>query len=404
MSLGDEFGRQWIPSRDSALPEEAFEQVGVFRQGGMTWTRREFEPVVNQYLAAPADMGPRLLDILEAGLNPVPSWMPFRDFLESPAFRDVDCDWSSANDGELMVVTLRMRVPKFPGGTYQWWLDPRRGHAITRTRVTNDRDGTTFETKLEYTTVDGIPFVSRVITSVPGRDDPVSDVECIAIEVNRPEHSQTLTPADIGVEPGMMVVRTDQAGFGVWDGNAVVPAAEFGERVSAGTAAISPGFARLHRMIQERTAGIAREEGLTEESIKDELSFASTQAPDIRAVRSRMESDWEKYTRIFVRRHDLDAAQTERCWTILRDCQAQAHSYLDRKRAEISELIQRLQSPVSTPKSPGSQPGSPTKAQLEQLLKPVVDIFEEQLKPRLDRIPTSKQRAAAVAASQPAGR
>ncbi|MBK9127711.1 MAG: hypothetical protein IPM13_07900 [Phycisphaerales bacterium] len=110
-------------------------------------------------------------------------------------------------------------------------------------------------------------------------------------------------------------------------------------------------------------------------------------------------SRWEQYVEEFIRRYQLDDAQTQRARTILKDCQEQANSYLARQRAQLDELDKKIQSLAGQPeKSKELQAANERKAKLTE---PIERIFERQLKPRLERIPTTAQREAAGGTKTP---
>ena len=86
------------------------------------------------------------------------------------------------------------------------------------------------------------------------------------------------------------------------------------------------------------------------------------------------ETAWERYVRRFVAEYELDPAQRETAYSILRELQARADDYRTSHRAELAPL---------TPEALANDP----------LGAPLARMFEE-LKARLDIIPTAAQRAA----------
>jgi hypothetical protein len=115
------------------------------------------------------------------------------------------------------------------------------------------------------------------------------------------------------------------------------------------------------------------------------------------AARIRDLSEWERYVRDFIRKYTLDADQTERAWKVYRGCKERADQYLARKTEEIARLDAELR------KAPGDQELRRKRAALRE---PLDQIFERELRPGLERIPTAHQREQAkarAAASQPAG-
>lgn len=113
------------------------------------------------------------------------------------------------------------------------------------------------------------------------------------------------------------------------------------------------------------------------------------------------ESRWEQYTREFIERYRLDPGQTQKALDILKDCKEQAGSYLRGKGAQIEALDKRIESSKAEA-GPDAKERSKVLSELTEarakLIEPVDQIFEKQLKPRLEKLPTRAQRQAAEAA------
>ena len=129
-----------------------------------------------------------------------------------------------------------------------------------------------------------------------------------------------------------------------------------------------------------------REENGRAESRTGPFGVATSQ-PAI--VRNKVDDEWEKYTRDFVRRYELNKDQSAAAWRVLKSCQEQRTAYLRSRRDQIAHLEAKLRAP----KSDDDREKLPR--QLEELKKPIQQIFEERLKPKLDRLPTRAQREAA---------
>ena len=108
------------------------------------------------------------------------------------------------------------------------------------------------------------------------------------------------------------------------------------------------------------------------------------------------EDEWERYTRTFIARFELDDEQRNSAWRIMRDCQQQRARYLASKRARVVQLQRRLSENKSDEAEKPLREITNALRELEELKRPVVKIFEKQLKPRLDKLPTRAQRAAAA--------
>lgn len=112
-----------------------------------------------------------------------------------------------------------------------------------------------------------------------------------------------------------------------------------------------------------------------------------------RSTGSDFESEWERYVREFIEKYQLDEAQTQRAQAILKDCQEQAQNYLQRRKAALEQLDKRDKDLGSS--AADAQARQRLREQRERILAPVNRIFEERLKPRLEKLPTRQQRDAA---------
>lgn len=121
------------------------------------------------------------------------------------------------------------------------------------------------------------------------------------------------------------------------------------------------------------------------------------------------ESAWDRYVEEFIQRYNLDDAQQQQARTILADCKKQATRYLEGRKSRFERLEQQLAA-LQAQKDPAdakkrSAEIAELNRQRQEMHEPVARIFEKQLKPRLERIPTRAQRRAAEeAAAKPADR
>lgn len=91
----------------------------------------------------------------------------------------------------------------------------------------------------------------------------------------------------------------------------------------------------------------------------------------------------------FITRYRLDAGQRESALRCLRRAQEAANQYLTRKRQEFEALEEKRDAGKLTAKQ--------TQEQFAKLRRPVDDLFEDQLKPCLEKIPTRRQKVAVAA-------
>jgi hypothetical protein len=112
------------------------------------------------------------------------------------------------------------------------------------------------------------------------------------------------------------------------------------------------------------------------------------------------ESQWEQYVREFVQRYQLDDEQTQRANSILKDCQDEARRIMEKRKPEIERLDKKLQSVAESKDAGGAdklKEMAEVSRQRTKLMEPIGEIFEKQLKPRLEKLPTRAQRQAAEA-------
>lgn len=119
---------------------------------------------------------------------------------------------------------------------------------------------------------------------------------------------------------------------------------------------------------------------------------------------ANFESEWEQYTRQFIEKFQLNDDQTQKALDILKDCQEQGERYLRGKESQLSALEARSQAAQNPGKD--AKPGrgdeqNKLQQERQKLFEPLTKIFEKQLKPRLDRLPTRAQRKAAETSPNP---
>lgn len=127
-------------------------------------------------------------------------------------------------------------------------------------------------------------------------------------------------------------------------------------------------------------------------------------APAAKPANRQYESDWERYTREFIAKYNLNDEQAAKANATLKDCQEQAARVIKGKESQIEQIekqISELKSPENKDKDKATKLADLEK-QKNKLLEPIGDIFEKKLKPRLDTLPTRAQRKAAEAAAKPA--
>jgi hypothetical protein len=106
------------------------------------------------------------------------------------------------------------------------------------------------------------------------------------------------------------------------------------------------------------------------------------------------EDAWDRYVEKFIKDYQLDDAQSETAWSILRECKRRARDHRTAKRDRYAEVQRALEDA-----NRGSQPADVRAAKMrvwrqieKSLNKPIMDLYVE-LQNRLDKIPTDAQRA-----------
>lgn len=110
------------------------------------------------------------------------------------------------------------------------------------------------------------------------------------------------------------------------------------------------------------------------------------------------ESEWDQYVKQFIARYKLNDEQAQKANAILADCKQQAARVMNAKKAEIDRIDARLTVLQGSKDAGKTAEVASLTQQRQKLLDPLKRIFDTQLKPRVERLPTRAQREAAEAA------
>lgn len=123
--------------------------------------------------------------------------------------------------------------------------------------------------------------------------------------------------------------------------------------------------------------------------------FVPPPIPDDKPVQ---EHYWDIYVREFIQKYELNDAQSESAYSILRECKERAETYKESRKADFADADRKLREARSPNQPPEVQEAKiKTWKQLDRSLKrPIVGIFEE-LKKRLEILPDDAQRKRAEA-------
>lgn len=392
----------------------------VFESPGEFWDRHNDALSHISVLRRGADI---CEDFRTLGVGPGRASVRIHDLVWRQNVRDpVAMSFEEWDEGDLHVVRARTDIQ-----TTTYWLDPQRAWAPVRVRSDYSNGGWA-EARSALKLSDGVWFPALVrMYSRQYKDgkEPAEVVEVLSATFNRPDHPQQLTVADIGVEPGMDVqVMDDKAAgnvtLGKWDGNQVLSFGEFAQRLSRGEVKEGPSFlAAVHKAQSAQAEQRKAESGGRAAPLPaapPEAAHASTAPAEglprgdltleraldgARREAGQPSSLWEEYVQAFIKKYRLNEDQSQKAFGILRECQDAAQAYLSKRKPDIERLAQRRAALSAAPEKDRGAQRVDIEKEFRDLLKPVDEIFDKQLKPRLDKLPTRAQRAPAEAETKP---
>ncbi len=289
-------------------------------------------------------------------------------------------------DGNLIEVEARSENYRFV-----WTIDPDRAWNPTRVeQYMRDPSEPASAFALAYAVESeyerfGEAWAPVKVTYLSAPEERVHAVtELTYAKVNSPDLPDFLTPTDVGFRTGSIVnVSGDGPARQMrWTGSDLIAHDEFYARVESGELKPDPWIEEQKRNPRpvrygDRPAADRLRDDPERLLVRERLAFA--------LQRSNSNDPWDTYVAEFIKRFQLEPEQTDRCLAILKDSKGRRNQLLLARRERLEELEKR-----------------PTKAdsdirlareELARLLAPVDQIFE-QLRGRLDRIPTRKQREA----------
>ena len=283
------------------------------------------------------------------------------------------------------IVRVRARCDNTPRYEYVWTIDPALNWNATSVEVLSD-GVMDVRAETEYEEINGV-YVPVSTALINSKGDVFALDTVYRAEVNTPDLPHELLPEHIGIEPGVIVNIQDTTGaeqLAYAGDNKTMPAGKFFSKAHRGEVEFGPKMraARAHQPIPWGVPGT--------EQVRREVE-------QLRRTRLEQQAldEWAKYTRDFIKRNQLDDEQTQKAIQILRSCQALRDHYLRGKKREIEALETKLAKAKDADKRA-------VKDSIQRLHAPVEHIFETNLKPRLDRLPTRRQKREANAKAKKA--
>jgi hypothetical protein len=168
-------------------------------------------------------------------------------------------------------------------------------------------------------------------------------------------------------------------------------------RRSSDAATGNSGQSRAGRSETARPAapGAPDQPGSAESSGRSERLAGRRGTAPVAETGKDYESKWEAYVRQFIEKYQLNDDQKDRAQKVLKDCQQQADRYMRSRQAELERLDRRMAELRSAKDKDQLKELQDLTASKEKLLEPIAQIFDRQLKPRLEKLPTRAQRDAA---------
>lgn len=314
--------------------------------------------------------------------------------------------YREAREGNLHVVSAGT-----DDGTITWWIDPQRGWGATR--VTLERDGVIeYETRTELDQFDGHWFPRTVRFYRRGYDNGQTPYEIVRVDhaqFNRPDHPPVVTLKEIGVDAGFSVVKHGPTGQPqemktlYWDGRSLISSEEFQRRVKAGEfefgplyqaamAAIEAGQVPGTQIVRKDPAGRA---ATSPASGPLAGPGESTEFPTLHAA---VESEWLRYTRRFIIRYRLTDEQKQQAMSVLVRARERAAQHLARNREQYEQFERDCREVLNFTGDELKRRRGKLDERRAALKRPFDEIFERDLKPGLEKIPTRDQRRAALSA------
>lgn len=290
----------------------------------------------------------------------------------------------------LHVVTAQVSEER----AYRWWIDPKQGWWATRMQHLNNGE-VLEEQSVKLKKWGGVWFPEEI-------DYGYGRVDIHLASFDQPDHSQELTPGDIGIVVGTTIFDTNVMEKGgpqrrIWNGTRSITPTKYDQMKRDGKLADSPILKQQAERMASRIASIAGAKGVTyakpSGGVARRPALTTQPARPIAKVKT-FESEWEHYTREFIARFLLEDSQQQKAWSMLQKYQELGNLYLEQNRAELDKLEARVAELSASTSAGDRKQLAAARQRFAEKLAPLDHIFEYQFKPRLDALPTPEQQAA----------
>jgi hypothetical protein len=247
-----------------------------------------------------------------------------------------------------------LRAVQDEGPTWVWHINPNKGWNPEKVAIEYGEDNEVSVISKLSQSPNGTWFPKMCSFYVSGELQKVIEVESATFD---DATLKQIKPNDIGIEAGTIIFVP--TGEHIWDGQEIVTAEEWSAAVKSGIKKPGPSIEYAWKHGTEHLVRM--------EPVKKKLTL----------------SEWEKYVANFIRHYRLDDEQQQKAWQVHGRCKEQAQNYLRKKADDIVRLDTQIASDAKNPQ---------LLERRDNLRKPIDDIFENYLKPRLDSILTREQK------------
>lgn len=386
-NYGDENGVRSFEVVGDDIRPKISEPGNVLFNGEDAWTYDDKDLMAYIYSKSTE---PDAIDVRSIGLWPggmiLKDWTKYLDRKSSagciPEFRR-----EPAAHGAV----VSMRYPEHPDEITRWTLDARFGYQPTRCEVALDGKVIRW-VDVDYAAAGDGEFFVRRAESYDADGTLYSRVEVDSALINDPSQPVSLSPADLGIGNGFNVVF--RPGHPLHDAahpqvilcdGQFLAVEEYLERQR--TIGVEP----CPMVAQEFPELLKQYHAILERNGAPETRLSASQPS-----KGAAPGEWERFTLDFIARYHLDDDQRQKAMTILAECQQRGWRHVARIRPAMEALDRRAAGARGESAASGHKL-SPSDLARERgkLLKPLDDIFQKELKPRLETLPTRAQRAAA---------